>query len=256
MQKTTSPKRFAITRVVKTIYGVTYHVTLRLSQLNFEKNPETMHEISQQIGIMVLHSFGTAPGGAQTKELNLNPWSKFENLFFRPDISPIIRVGCLRSVWGVISAVHRSNVVNIRLEIFPLDCHPFYHECGENCGKIQSTVEIWKLPVTDINRESAIILFYITCESGFLFLGNEILHQSYRSGPENILHILSGTRRISSEHLLLCPYFEPTGSHDSGKLWMNLSLFCTFKSFSILEKDNATEIFVAVIENRFAFKLS
>lgn len=108
----------------------------------------------------------------------------------------------------------------------------------------------------DVNSKSALILFHIIRESAFSFLGNQTLNQSYRTGQKSILRNLSGTRSIFSKHLLLSPYFEPTSSHDSRNIWTPLSLFCTFGSFSIPEKDNPSKCFVAAIENRFDFKVT
>ena len=95
-----------------------------------------------------------------------------------------------------------------------MDCEPFLHGYGKDCGDAEVTIGIWDLPVTDMSGTEAKIPFYVTRGDGFLLLGNEILHCSYQLGLENILVVPKGVRDLSSRRLTFKTYTEPTMSSD------------------------------------------
>lgn len=163
-------------------------------------------------------------------------------------------------------AVILSKAVNIPFEIPPLDCDPFYHGYGWNFRETKLTIGIQKHPLMDINGKLALIPSYITRGSGFILLGNESLHLSYQTGPENILRIPSGVGRIFPQQLFLRTYFEAKSSHrsDAGRtylfvLTLKVSAFSTLLTSSVpnsrLKKEDTEKSTVAANEKRFYCKL-
>ena len=158
-----------------------------------------------------------------------------------PDPNPIVNQGCPRSVGGIESAKILCGCFGIDFKLEPLDCDPFLHGYGEECSDARPTIGVWRMTVTDRNRRTVSIPFYVVTGSGVLLLGNEICRRSNFLGTKNLIQVPKGL--LSSSEHFLNTYSEPVGPRGTKGFRTYLSVipskvdhfrsylsFCSFKT--------------------------
>lgn len=180
------------------------------------------------------------------------PGAKSDVMRGQEDPNPIIDPGCPRSVGGKESAEALCRAMGLEFKTRKLDCEPFMHGYGKECSEAELVYAIWDLPIKDMTGIEVKIPFFLTRGSGFLLLGNEICHQSYLLGPENMLVIPPMVRRLSQRQTSFETYTDPTASSDSqavrtyllvvpSKLSAFKAFFSSQRSLAVTQNEGGTE---------------